>query len=280
MGDLATDTQVHERGDRFVANLSRDWEVWGPNGGYVASIALRAAGAASRFGRPASFSAHYLGVADFAEVELAVRVLRTAKRAQSLGVSMTQRGQPIMEAMVWTVDELAGLEHDVTIAPDVPAPSALKSMAELNPGQDAPFKFWANFESKPTEWINPWPPATALPPVVREWNRYLPRSTFDDPFVDAARSLLLLDTLQWPAAHRFHAHAAAGFIAPTIDIAVNFHRAAAEQEWLLTVAEAPLAHRGLIAGKAAVWTEDGHMLASGGGHLMCRPVPRGTPGAA
>ena len=56
MGDLEVDTRVERRGDGFVAQLSRDWEVWGPNGGYVASIALRAAGAVSRFRRPASFS--------------------------------------------------------------------------------------------------------------------------------------------------------------------------------------------------------------------------------
>ena len=55
MGDLGD----RHRGRRAATaatrrGMSRDWEIWGPNGGYVASIALRAAGAHSRFDRPGS----------------------------------------------------------------------------------------------------------------------------------------------------------------------------------------------------------------------------------
>ena len=57
--------------------VHRDWEIWGPCGGYVAAIALRAAGAESPFARPASFFCHYLSVADFAPVDLVVTPLRS-----------------------------------------------------------------------------------------------------------------------------------------------------------------------------------------------------------
>ena len=43
-------------------------EIWGPMGGYVASVALRAAGAHSRFDRPASIVGHFLGVAETPKV--------------------------------------------------------------------------------------------------------------------------------------------------------------------------------------------------------------------
>ena len=44
MGDLAVDRAVEPIGDgRYRAMVSQDWEIWGPMGGYVASIALRAA---------------------------------------------------------------------------------------------------------------------------------------------------------------------------------------------------------------------------------------------
>jgi hypothetical protein len=40
---------------RYRAELVPDWRTWGPLGGYVAAIALRAAGMATSFDRPASF---------------------------------------------------------------------------------------------------------------------------------------------------------------------------------------------------------------------------------
>ena len=45
MGDLAVDTAVRPTGEgRYEAELSGDWEIWGPMGGYVAACALRADG--------------------------------------------------------------------------------------------------------------------------------------------------------------------------------------------------------------------------------------------
>src|SRR5438093_10241708 len=112
MGDLAVDTAVEGSDGRYRAYLSPAWEVWGPNGGYVAAIALRAAAAAASFRRPASFACHYLSVAEFDAVDLAVTPLRTARRAVSLRVSMTQRGRPILEAFAWFIGEVEGLAHD------------------------------------------------------------------------------------------------------------------------------------------------------------------------
>ena len=48
MGDLDRDTAVVGDGGRYTATLSDDWEIWGPNGGYIAAILLRAAGASHR----------------------------------------------------------------------------------------------------------------------------------------------------------------------------------------------------------------------------------------
>ncbi len=57
MGDLGTDTAIEALGEgRFSASLSPEWEIWGPMGGYVAAIALRAAGATSPFPAPVAGS--------------------------------------------------------------------------------------------------------------------------------------------------------------------------------------------------------------------------------
>ncbi len=87
MGDLAADTKVTGSVGRYSARLSRDWEIWGPNGGYIASIALRAAGEHSQFGRPVSIVGHFLGIATFDDVVVEVKTLRLTKRAESMRVS-------------------------------------------------------------------------------------------------------------------------------------------------------------------------------------------------
>jgi hypothetical protein len=35
VGDLAHDTAVEGGNGKYRAQISRDWEIWGPNGGYV-----------------------------------------------------------------------------------------------------------------------------------------------------------------------------------------------------------------------------------------------------
>src|SRR5947199_10840029 len=106
MGDLAIDTAVEGHDGRYTARFSRDWEIWGPMGGYVAAVALQAAGAHSRFDRPASLVGHFLGVADFREVQLTTVTKRAASRAESIAVSMTQDGKHVFEALVWNVAEV------------------------------------------------------------------------------------------------------------------------------------------------------------------------------
>jgi hypothetical protein len=78
--------------------------LWGPAGGYVSAIALRAAGAASSFRRPTSYACQYLAMARFEPVDLAVASLRRDRRSEALRVSMTQAGELIRVAQVWAMD--------------------------------------------------------------------------------------------------------------------------------------------------------------------------------
>jgi len=272
MADFATDTAVAGGGGRFRARLSPDWEVWGPNGGYLAALALRAAGAATELPRPAGISCHFLSVARFEAVDLCVTPLHAGKRAASLRVSMQQAERPILEALVWVVGRVDGLRHDLDDMPEVPPPERLPSIEDLLPPEErAPYRFWDNIERRPIDWVHPraWQPG--LPPTFRSWFRFRPRAIFDDPFLDAARALLLIDTLLWPAAWQRHGDGS-GFIAPNLDVTARFHHLPATP-WLLAAASAPVAAEGLIGGEARVWSSDGRLVASGGGQLLCRPVP-------
>ena len=274
MGDLAADTAVQGADGRFVADLSPEWEIWGPSGGYVASVALRAAAAHAAFERPASFSCHFLSVARFEQVQIHVRTLRTSRRAESVAVSLSQDGTAVMEAIAWFVASSDGLVHDHAVMPEVAAHADLPSITDLLP-PDEPliYRFWLNLDHKPLEW---WPNPADRPagePVFRGWYRYTPVATFADPAVDACRSLILLDTMSWPAATRGHRHDL-GWMAPNLDLAVQFHRSEPKVEWLLADGVAPVAEDGLIGFRSHVWADDGTLLASGAGQLLCRPIRR------
>ena len=274
MPSLDLDTRVSGTEGHYRAVISSDWEVWGPNGGYVAAIALRAAGAEARIPRPVAFAGHYLSVARFAPVDLEVTAVHRGRRSESLRVSMTQEGKPVLEAIVRTAAELPGLAHDETEPPEVPGPEGLSNMDELHAGQPT-YRFWQNLEGRPVDpglWQEGRPVRS---PVIRQWYRYRPVARFEDPFVNAARALVLIDTLVWPAACQ--RHLAPDFTAPNLDIVAWFHRPAHDSEWLLADAIAPIAESGLIGGTVRIWSVDRRLVATGGAQLLCVPGPGPEP---
>jgi acyl-CoA thioesterase len=163
--DLEQATRVETENGRHVAQLSKAWEIWGPNGGYLAAIALRAAATAAQIRKPASFYCHFLNSPAFDTVQLEVNVLKRGRRAESFAVEMSQQGKPILHALVKTAADAPGYSHQHPEAPMVPAPDALQSYEELLPPARRPsFSFWNNIERRPVD-----PRTTGEPaaPVIR-----------------------------------------------------------------------------------------------------------------
>lgn len=276
MGDLATDTAI-ERVDehRFHGVPSADWEIWGPMGGYIASFALRAAGVVSDKPTPAAFSCHYLGVARFEPIDVVVTPRREGRAASSHRVEITQDGTPILDAMVWSVDAADGLEHDESVAPAVPGPDELAPIEDLLPDDaEPPFAFWNNLDARPLHFEVDWPPDGPRAAAWQEWLRFRPTATYDDPWLDAMRSVILVDLPSWPAAHRPHAWRQPAFIAPTLDLNVAFHRPTSTEPWLLCDGVAPVSTGGMFGWTARVWSPGGTLHASGGGQCLYRAVRR------
>ena len=277
MGDLGVDTAVEGGDGTYAASLSRDWEIWGPMGGYVASTALRAAGAHSSFPRPASLAGHFLGVAAFGPVDITTTTLRKAKKAESMRVTVKQQGNPVFEALVWAVaDELDALTHEAAVPPPAAGnpfehATVLERLAAAGVEPDPIYPFWNNFEERPVDWVDDWDNRTSGPPVWTAWLRFLPEPDTSDPWIDASRLLVLVDIGSWPSVTRHHVDTA-GMYAPSIDLACHFHRLRPDSAYLLTHGTSPSGADGLITSHQSVWSDDGTFLASGISQLLCRPA--------
>ena len=81
----------------------------------------------------------------------------------------------------------------------------------------------------------------------RAWCRFRPAATFDDPWVDACRSVILIDVQSWPAASQRHAwREPHGFIAPSLDLYVAFQAPTPTEAWLLADGSAPVSGDGMF----------------------------------
>jgi len=276
VGDLEHDTRLTGSDGTYEGSLPEDWGIWGPNGGFVGAVLLRAAGSHAELARPASLAVAFLRRGDFGPVQLATRTLRRTRRAEAVAVSMTQDARPIAEALAWFVlDALPSPGHDVAPLPDVPRPDGLESNDEhrLRLGlPDPPFRFFENVEQWPVTWSDTWPPPGPLPPVSETWFRFRPTATFTDPLVDAGRLVVTLDTMGWPAATRHHAWAwpadSQPWVAPSLDLHVRFHRPSGDSPHLFQRVEAPHSGDGLLTTEGRVWSEHGLLLGSSASQLL------------
>ena len=216
MGDFGEDTAVTETGrtdaaTTFTAQLSDDWRIWTLNGGYVAAVMLRAAGAASRFDRPASISLQLLSGATSGEATLKTRVARAARVADCIAVEMNQGGKVVAEMFAWITGEAPENAPTHQFAGEVPAPpvSEVPTVSERieslpDTVERPPFPFWNNFESRPLHWVDDWQTAPPSDPEAGSWIKFAPTATFDDPFLEAGRMAVLLDVYSYPATVQPH----------------------------------------------------------------------------
>jgi acyl-CoA thioesterase II len=264
---FASDTEVFERDGKLSAVLSRDWEIWGPNGGYIASIALRAAGKiAPPDHRPATFSCQYLSVGQFAPVDIDADAVRKGRNVWCINVAILQNGKRLLQAQVCTTNKQDGPSKVDRKFPDVKHHKDLKTWAELFPDAGESFAFWRNFESKPASFLRR---GNADPrgSVNQDWYRFREFEPTSDLFLDYARALVMIDTGPWPAFGRgFDIHP--DYVAPTLDVTAWFHAPLGEADWFLADSRADVAGGGLIHGTVDIWSEDGRPIATGGSNLL------------
>ena len=288
MGDLDHDTQLtplDPDGEvaRFAVELSDDWRIWTLNGGYVAAVALRAVGAVTEQLRPATLSLQLLSGAVAGAAEVRVRSLRRARAAECLAVSVDQGGRRIVDGHAWTMADRpdAPTHDDAGPCPAGPPGSyptveervaAREARGEAPPAGSRPdFPFWDNLDARPTTWLDDWDRRPAGAAVTADWLRFRPTATFSDPFLDAGRVAVALDLYSFPSMARAYA-APIDWIAPNIDLHCVFHRDGSTSPWILGQGRTPVAAGGAAGFTAQAWSQDGLLLASGGGQMLPRTV--------
>lgn len=275
MGDLGKDTALVGGDGAYVGTLSEDWRIWGPQGGYIASFALRAAGLECGRARPASVNAQFCRPGAFDTVEVKAEVVRHTRVASLVDVEISQAGDLLVKAAVWGVDEIDGLEHQTAVRRGpLPPPETIPSTAERMAGQDGPrYPFWDNLDNRSPVWVEDWENREPGEPERGEWFRFVHGGPYPDRWLDACRMLVLIDVESWPVAVLAHSGQLDWF-APTTEVTARFIGDGRDCDWLESWARAPVAAEGLIGATGEIWSADGRMLALGGSTLLCRPVAR------
>ncbi|NJO32205.1 MAG: thioesterase family protein [Rhodospirillales bacterium] len=118
--------EVKRDGDGCFAAIDPDWFIWGPFGGYLAALALRAMASYSNLLRPAAFSCQFLKAAAAGPVSFIVKRRKAGRRAELLRVCAIQAGEPFLDAQCWFVATgLTGLAHESASMPPVETPFQL-----------------------------------------------------------------------------------------------------------------------------------------------------------
>ncbi len=277
MDDFREATKL-ERIEEHVwqGNLYQDWALWGPAGGFLTAIALRAVGEATEFNRPVSLSCQFLSVAQFAPVQIAVKSIRAGKRSQAFAVEMHQQDRTILTTQIWVSDgDKTGemMQHDYCATVGIPARSNLKTYLEIYPKRKL-HPFMARMEQCP---INPIPDGDLTPqePETQSLFRWVGGLTSNDPFIDAGRMMMFMDTHAWLATYAAHpTNGPSPYIAPNLDYYYQFHRPTGEYDWVFMKNRADLAHDSLISTQGEIRSLAGDMLVRGYAQLLCSRRPQ------
>jgi acyl-CoA thioesterase len=237
----------------YAVDVSPDWWVFtGPNGGYVASVVLRAL--TEEVADPAraarSLTVHYLRPAAAGPGEVRVETLRRGRSLTTLSATLLQDGQTVATALAAFALPREALSFDDAVPPPAPAP------------EDAPRSTW---------------PDELAPPIARRFE-YRPvsgESVFQGG--DRAEATawvrlreaapyepVLLATVADALVPAVFARAPAPLAAVTVDLTVHFRAPSTRppaEGWALASFTTAVAADGYCEEDGVVFAEDGTLLA-------------------
>jgi acyl-CoA thioesterase len=249
------DTRVTPHADgHFEADIDTGWWVIrGPNGGYVAAIALRAACEAvqDETRTPRSLTVHYLSPPVEGPASVETRIERTGRSLSTVTARMSQgdRLRAIAIAALSTPRESHSFYH--AEMPDVPPADSLEPLPPSIPLHDRyEYRFVPDMR----------PNIGAERAITAAWIRLSEPHALDHALLAAYADAL-------PPAIFARAHNVGEFGAlPTVDLTVHFRVDPKQAElgpddFCLAVFHSRLAHGGYIEEDGEIWSPGGQLLA-------------------
>jgi acyl-CoA thioesterase len=249
VGTFANDTAVTRAADgALTCVLDDEWWVFnGPNGGYLAAIAVHALEAGLEAAdRPLrSLTMHYMRVPAAGPATIEVVPEREGRSVTFARLRMVQDGRPFATAVAVLAKSREAMTLDTGRAPDVPPPDEI---AVIDPGGQPP-TFARHFDYR----------SASEPPVAEEavTGGWLRLRDHDQP-LDAAFVAALTDS--WIPA--LFTKMAEPMALPTLDLTVHLRaRLPQPAAWVLGRYTTRTVADGLLEEDAELFTADGALLA-------------------
>ena len=253
---------------RWTARVDPGWFApAGPNGGYLASIVLRAMLAAS--GDPArhprSLTLHYLRAPAAGPVELSVTTERAGRSLSTLSARMEQGGRACVLAIGALAAAFPSVADYTAQMPPAPPPEAISPVPPM-PGMPPVF---ARLETRPA--IGPVPFSGAGEARSGGWLR------LSEPRPADALAVATYVDGWWPAPFT---RLTAPIAAPTVDLTIHFRRAlplagADPAAPLLGLFTSRHSAEGFFEEDGELWSGQGELLAQSRQLALLRPGPDG-----
>jgi acyl-CoA thioesterase len=247
------DTSVKEMSPGvFEGNVNRDWWIiFGPNGGFIAAMIVRAMAAtvADPERQARSLTIHYAAPPEAGPVQIATTVERAGRSLSTLSARMEQNGRLIAIAIgAFSKPRRAAIEFDDTHPPQLPSPEDVP--VTETPPSVPPFAH---------QWETRY--AIGLPPfsgaqestLTGGWIRPLDPSPIDAPLVAQITDAWL------PAVF---VRLSAPDAVPTIDLTIHFRaELPLPADHLLVTFETRLSAEGFVEEDGWIWSRDGRLIA-------------------
>ena len=280
---LAADTAVKpllSTPGLYTADLPDRWNLMGPSGGVLMTVALRAMHAQLEDAglRPLSATAIYCAPVSAGPVEIRVEVLRTGGTAAQVRASLGSLGRPGpgLEVMATFARGRGGPDVQGVAFPQVPMPEDLADIgAALSQPAAAhrPMRFFRNLDTR-LALGQPWwtDDRSPGPPRCARWFRYLQPQRDARGVLDPLALPPLADTMP-PAVWQALGPGQPPMHAPSLDLTVHFLEETTS-EWILADARARRARRGYATAEIDLWSRDGKLIAYGTQTMTFRPLQR------